>query len=163
MGRDGESAVPSPSDGRDIALARMMLLGEREEELRRRYPLVTDSPHFSERHTIGIAYTAMVCENNGWRQLVPTLQTVPEACTGLADVFRAIAGAETDDINGYAEAVQELHEAAAQAESGELQILHGGCLYRVIRVEQVIDMQPTGPRPPGADDNVFPEEFDSRR
>ncbi|MFI5756723.1 DUF5954 family protein [Streptomyces sp. NPDC051569] len=138
----------------DAAARRLLELGEREEALRRKFPV--EGPVW-ERMSVShyTAYAAMLHEDRGWRQLFPAVPVEDEARTDLRDVLRVRA---TD----AGELGPRFVRAAASIEDGENQVIIGDDVYRLVRVEQTIIMTGTGPQTPQARDQEFPDVLDER-
>lgn len=144
------------TDNFDEAVGQILSVGEQEEALRCEYPLAEASwERTSQSHYT--AYTAMALEDRGWRMMFPAQPTMEEAEAALADILRRLA-ANADDMRE-----RYLRAAQAVADGEELQIIIGGSVYRLARVEQTLILTGHGPEPPRPGDRPFPEEFDDRR
>ncbi|MFF5565674.1 DUF5954 family protein [Streptomyces sp. NPDC012623] len=138
----------------EAAAQRLLELGRREEELRKEFRL--EGPDW-ERMSVShyTAYSAMLHEDDGWRQLFPAVAILEEARTDLRDVL-LLRAAEAGDLGPrYARAA----EAVA---GGEDQVIIGEDVYRVVRIEQTVIMTGHGPQPPQPRDQEFPEVLDER-
>ncbi|MEV4969656.1 DUF5954 family protein [Streptomyces scopuliridis] len=138
----------------DAAARRLLELGQREEALRRKFPV--NGPDW-ERTSVShyTAYSAMLHEDGGWRQLFPAVPAEEEARTDLRDVLRVRAV-------DAGELAPRFTRAAEAVVRGEDQVIIGGDVYRVVRIEQTIIMTGHGPQPPQPRDQEFPEVLDER-
>ncbi|MFD5030390.1 DUF5954 family protein [Streptomyces sp. NPDC058220] len=138
----------------DAAARRLLELGQREEALRRKYPV--DGPVW-ERMSVShyTAYAAMLHEDRGWRQLFPAVPAEDEARMDLRDVLR-VRAADGGELG------PRFARAADAVAHGEDQVIIGGDVYRMVRVEQTIIMTGHGPQPPQPRDQEFPEVLDER-
>lgn len=138
----------------DAAARRLLELGQREEALRREFPV--DGPVW-ERTAVShyTAYAAMLHEDRGWRQLFPALPTEDEARTDLRDVLRVRA------LDG-GELSSRFARAAEAVAEGEDQVIIGDDVYRLVRVEETVIMTDHGPQTPQRHDREFPEMLDER-
>lgn len=99
--------------------------------------------------TISVAYTAMVCEERGWRQLIPPQPTPEDAGQALADLIVL----ESGEPDGVPEDAQEITQAVRLLrEEGAYEVTIGDRLHRIVAVELVIGMRPDGPLPPQPED-----------
>ena len=103
------------------------------------------------------AYAAMVLEDRGWRQMFPALPTEKGARHGLAEIFRGQAVWNPAWGDRYLEVADEIQSEAAD------QVILGGGVYRIVRIEQTVVMTEYGPESPKPTDQEFPAELDDRR
>src|SRR6266566_3391463 len=101
--------------------------------------------------TTYVAYTAMVLEPPGWRQLIHPQWVPQDACQALADLLRE----EPLQAATSAADRQELQEAIGRLEAGEYEVTVLGRRHRIVRVEEVIGLGPDGPEVPRPDDKRF--------
>ncbi|QXE38571.1 MULTISPECIES: DUF5954 family protein [Streptomyces] len=138
----------------DAAARRLLELGQREEALRRAFPVDgPDTDRMSVAHYTG--YSAMLHEDRGWRQLFPAVQAEEEARADLRDVLRLRAASA-------GELAPRFTRAAEAVARGEDQVIIGEDVYRVVRIEQTVIMTAHGPQTPRPHDREFPEVFDER-
>ncbi|MEV7422737.1 DUF5954 family protein [Streptomyces sp. NPDC091212] len=152
MSTNPEDAADEEFD--DVAARRLLELGRREEELRKEFRL--DGPDW-ERMSVSpyTAYSAMLYEDRGWRQLFPAVPAEEEARTDLRDVLLVRAA-------GAGELGPRYARAAEAVAGGEDQVIVGDDVYRVVRVEQTVIMTGRGPQPPQPRDQEFPDVLDER-
>ncbi|MGW0731872.1 DUF5954 family protein [Streptomyces sp. NPDC002851] len=149
---DDEDAAAFDSEAQQL-----LADGEREEELRRKYPSDTSRAfeHTSMSHYT--AYAAMVLEDKGWRQMFPALPTEDAARHDLSGVLRNLALRSPARQDRYLRAADEIQSYETD------QAIIGDAMYRIARIEQTIVMTEYGPEPPKPTDREFPEEFDDRQ
>ncbi|GAA1190415.1 hypothetical protein GCM10009654_54860 [Streptomyces hebeiensis] len=152
MSTNSEEAADDVFD--EAAARRLLELGEREEALRREFPV---SGPVWERTAIShyTAYAAMVHEDEGWRQLFPALPAEEEARLDLRDVLR-VRAADGGELG------PRFARAAEAVVDGEDQVIIGDDVYRLVRVEQTVIMTDHGPQTPLPGDREFPEMLDER-
>ncbi|MEW1720409.1 DUF5954 family protein [Streptomyces sp. NPDC093109] len=149
----------NPEDAADevfdeAAARRLLELGQREEALRKEFSL--DGPDW-DRMSVShyTAYSAMLHEDRGWRQLFPAVPLVAEARADLRDVLlvRAEIGGELGPR--YARAAEAVVRGADQ-------VIIADDVFRVVRIEQTVIMTGHGPQPPQPRDREFPDLLDER-
>lgn len=137
----------------DDELATLFAEASQEDALWRRYPVQGGLEQARVSHCT--AYSAMVLEPKGWRQMFPALPDAWDARDSLADILRGLA-------RRHPQRAVRLEEAAAEITDGADQVVLGSLVYRVVRVEQTVVMTEYGPQAPRPDDRSFPEELDDR-
>lgn len=125
----------------------------RQPEQASRHPGPAPGPRLRhvDKVTTYVAYTAMMLEPPGWRQLIHPLWDPRDACQALADLLREEPlHAATSPADR-----QEIQEAIGLLEAGEYEVTVLGRRHRIVRVEEVIGIGPDGPEGPRPDDERF--------